>query len=552
MSTETAPLTWEIVHSWDGPTLKANMANPSMRLEIDRVVAERAEKVKADLQERNATISDREAARMEAQRQREAESMRVQAEARIEADRRLRMTPEERQVEDESKAAAQRDVEEAERKAEIQKKKDLDYLSGGDIDPRLRKVEVDKILAQRRQELSDRDAVILAQQEAEAAAAAGPTQEEKDVAEKATAEKAAADKVAADAAEAEKKALEEAARIAAEVAAAPKKKIIEDFQVEDADGNPIGRRTHLEADTEEEMREKIKKSYAEAVRYAERQKKKKAAMVAYTPVPLLSTLTAEERAALETDINGTDEAKKTLAGMKLHSDELKAQTNESRKQAEYARQNNESLLFMKNHVSDFKQCKANADILADYFTQHNLHWSAENLEIAFEDETLRPRLVAPEQRFVEVDPAIAIAEEKAKLDSEFQARVDAAVKAAVEIEAKKKIEQDAAAANTAAASASVAAVASATASTPAEKTSTPNTSAVTPRKLPAAGIEPGSLHGGRVTTSTTTVAPGVKTPSQIKQEIARMMDTPEGRIKFRKSLKDPKFRELLNSAGIKA
>jgi 8-oxo-dGTP diphosphatase len=61
---------------------------------------------------------------------------------------------------------------------------------------------------------------------------------------------------------------------------APKVKIVRDYQVEDEQGKPLGRRTHIEGWTNEEIYAKYEAAHTNAVRYAERLKKRIDAMEA--------------------------------------------------------------------------------------------------------------------------------------------------------------------------------------------------------------------------------------------------------------------------------
>src|ERR1700676_1751573 len=57
----------------------------------------------------------------------------------------------------------------------------------------------------------------------------------------------------------------DAERLAQEQAAVPKKIVLE-YQVKDENGNPIGRPTHLEAASHEELIEKMKEAHVQATR----------------------------------------------------------------------------------------------------------------------------------------------------------------------------------------------------------------------------------------------------------------------------------------------
>jgi hypothetical protein len=333
---------------------------------------------------------------------------------------------------------------------------------------------------------------------------------------------------------AEEKALEEKARIAAEEEAKPKQKLIEDFQAADEAGNPIGRRTHLEADTEEEMREKLKIAYENAARYAERIKKKRAEATSRPDEPIISTLSKEELAQVQADAQGTDETKATAAKLKLELDQIRHERITARYNAGEAKNAQVAYQFMQKHLMDYNPCQANADIISAYLKDNDLEWTVNNLELAFEIkkfELAQPVKIGP-------DLSVIKAEVEAREEAAEKVRVAAEAKVRKELEAeiRKKIEQEQQAANTAAAQASVAAAALAATPTPAETVTTAVNPPVVARKLPASGIEPGTLHGTRST----------QPLGLTKQDIAKMSGA-----EFRKKLRDPQFKKQLIALGIK-
>src|ERR1700687_692067 len=100
---------------------------------------------------------------------------------------------------------------------------------------------------------------------------AAPTAEEaaQIAADLAIANQQEAEAAAAKLAEATQPKVEEAVQPAAE----EKKKIVLDYQVTAEDGTPLGRPTHIEGWSWEEVSEKQKQAHINAVRYAERVKK---------------------------------------------------------------------------------------------------------------------------------------------------------------------------------------------------------------------------------------------------------------------------------------
>ena len=329
----------------------------------------------------------------------------------------------------------------------------------------------------------------------------------------AAAQKIADEAAAAEAArlEAEKKDLEEKERLAAE-AAKPKEKIVRDYQATDDEGNPIGRRTHLEADNWEEMSQKLEEAHVNAVRYAERMKKRASLKPQFkqpeTPINVLDEATLLE---IQKDLESKDEIVSAKAKVKLELNEAAKERLQARYQTDFNNGRAVSLEFMRKHP-EFNSCDANAKIIGDYVKANNLEWSVDNLEIAYAEteSQLAPRQsVQPKE-----EPAVPVV--------------------------KGEIKPEVVAANTAPASESVVApvpapVAAPVASAPVETVpAAPNVPAVT-TKPPASGIEPGSLHGGR---------PELGTKKPVGYTKKQILDMP--REEYKKRMKDPGFVRQVN------
>jgi hypothetical protein len=222
-----------------------------------------------------------------------------------------------------------------------------------------------------------------------------PTQEELDAKAAEEAAKAEADKIAAEAeaarlkAEAEAKAVKDAedARIAAE-AAKPKKFVFE-FQAKDDEGNPIGRPTHLEAPTQEELNDKIKTSYENAVRALTRYKKQKEQLT-FKKEEVKKGPSVEEQVEAAKDLEDKDPVKKVAAIRKItNADEVDKERIALAAEKESTRQAKESYDFLKAHLTDFNRCEANVKVLAEYLQANNLEWTVNNLEVAFVEEQSR-------------------------------------------------------------------------------------------------------------------------------------------------------------------
>lgn len=219
------------------------------------------------------------------------------------------------------------------------------------------------------------------EQEAEAARLAEESQQEQlrqqqldneAVAAKAAEEKLETDRIAA----------EEAVKKAAEEAAKPKK-IVVDYQARDEAGNPIGRPTHLEAASWEEMSEKQKTAHIEATRALDRLKKRKDTATFKKEEVAPAELSDEELIAVAEQLRSDDADIALAAQRKIDANSIIKDRLLARKEREDARQERESFIFMKRHLSDFNACEANGAILAQYIKENNLDWTADNLEIAF-------------------------------------------------------------------------------------------------------------------------------------------------------------------------
>lgn len=209
-----------------------------------------------------------------------------------------------------------------------------------------------------------------------------PDEDPAEVAAKEAAQAAEAEAAVIAAAEAETaRQTAEAERLAAEVAK-PKEKIVMDYDNLDEDGNPTGKRTHLEAETWQEMSEKLKVAHLNSVKYAERMKKLKA-----TPkleVPVKKGLTDEEIVAASQDLKSDDPAKQVAAVRKITNvDQLEEKARQDEIARENVRRDAIALKWMRGHLEDFNPCEANANMISAYISENDLDWTEDNLEIAF-------------------------------------------------------------------------------------------------------------------------------------------------------------------------
>lgn len=312
-------------------------------------------------------------------------------------------------------------------------------------------------------------------------------------------------------AETERLALEEAARIAVEEAARPKRYVME-FQATDTDGNPIGKVTHLEAPSQEELLEKMKQSYVNAVRALEKAKRQKPV---YKQEEIIRQVTQAEMDQAAEDLKSTDLTKRADAVRKLASVEINKELAESRAERETARQAKESLIFLGRHTVDYNNCQANNQILANYIQDNKLEWSADNLEIAL--DTLENQLAPVVKTPVVVEPVQRV------VVNPTQTVTPAAPVAVVAVAPITPV-------------APVAPAVIAAPPTVVPVVQVPNIVPVQPVRRPGvnAGVIPGQTTRG--------VRPAATTPALTKKDIALMP-----RDEFRKRLRNPDFAKLVNT-----
>ena len=534
--TAETPLTFEMIQAADGKTMVQWMK--TRRAEVDAVLQAKSAEIAAQVVDQNTRLSAEEEARAQRQQEIQQAQEKAQADRAVEIERRRKLTPEERVTEDQEAAAAHAEEERAANEERIAEEKDRAYLSTlpkGEYEAEIKRRE-DEAAAKQKTE-DDAVAAEAAEQQRLANEAA-----QQDADQKAAADKAVAEKAAADAAEQEKQ-LAEKARIAEE-AAHPKTKIVKEYQVRDEEGNSIGRPTHLEADSWEEMSEKQQAAHENAVRYAERMKKRAALRptpaVPQAPIPILSD---EQRKAFEAEAQA-EGPKAEIAKSKLEVDDANKERLQARQINEQAKIERESILFI-NANKDFYPCTGNARIMSEYLHAEGLEWNAGNLEIAY--EKLASKLTS---RPVE-DVAPVVPANPAPVVPTPQPAAAATPAAPAVVPAVENIPQTPPANNSPVVAASVVATEPSTkvepvVPIPSEIPAPPAVNPPAPVKRPASGIEPGSLHGARRQQTAPTESTQ-QTVSEIKREVARMPLNV-----FKKNLRNPKFREMLKSAGIQA
>lgn len=324
-----------------------------------------------------------------------------------------------------------------------------------------------------------------------------------------------------------------AADAAAAAAAVPppvveeKKKIVIDYQVTAEDGTPIGRPTHFEGWTPEEIYAKYQAAHINAVRYAERVKKGRVQSVeSQTEQKELQQNALKSKAEADAAVA---EASKDTSKLPEAIRKVTKADREAQIAAETARTHGEIIAktWMADHKEDFLPCEANSKIIGEWLKANSLEFSYDNLELAYtanETRLAKPEppapVVAASAALVENPPVVAPAVAAAEAPSITAPAAAAAVPA-----------------STTATSASQPA-STVPAPTPVAATNTP----AARRPGVNGSLPPGSLTAGRPSGAQT---PVVSTAAELKREIARM---PRG--EFQKKLKDANYVKRLIAAGI--
>lgn len=298
------------------------------------------------------------------------------------------------------------------------------------------------------------------------------------------------------------------------------------YQVADEDGTTIGRPTNLSAATLPELMAKQKEVHTQATRAFHRLKRQKLTQKAEkTTVLTPEQISEATKIALEEKDASkvTDVIKATI--------ETAYQTREEELRKKELREEGRAISneFMRRHLHDYNTCEANKKAMAEYFVEHNLDFTLDNLEVAFVDLMDQGGLV-----LVASAGTTTHASETANPGSTAASTASAAPVIPVAEAA-------------AAAPASAATTQPAASSQPAVE-ATATTSAAAPNVQPAArrpgvggSIAPGSLSAQR---------PGAPDPALARKEFLRdyQKQSPE---EMRRRIKDPKYAAQLRAYGVK-
>ncbi len=401
--------------------------------------------------------------------------------------------------------------------------------------------KIDQILADRAAQKGVKVAEAIAAETEEARAAAVAKAEAEAVAgttlevpaEPAATEPTAEEKVAAEAvvaAEAARVAAEaETARVAAEAAvkalqdaeaAKTPKVYVYEYQVRDAEGNPVGNKTRLVANSLEELEEKKQESYRQAVLAIDRLKKQKPTFKQPEP----TQISQAELDAAAKDITSEDPTVRASAVRKIARAEAETERAKFALEAENARQAKESYVFMREHVNDYNNCEANNTMLAQFILDNKLEWTADNLNIALGNlESQLAPVIRRDAPPVPVSEPAAVNPAPPAQPAATATAVPAAAPAV-----------PAAPASTPAAAVPVAPAA------PAAPAANPAPAVPARRPGVNAGLVPGSsLHG---------VAPQAKSAAETRKDLIKELRSMSAEEMKRRHKLDPKFYDKVNAA----
>jgi hypothetical protein len=301
---------------------------------------------------------------------------------------------------------------------------------------------------------------------------------------------------------------------------------IEEYHVTAEDGTKIGRATHLEARSLPELLAKKQEVHTQATRAFHRLKQQK---LSFKPEPktILSPEQIQEAARLA--LEAKDPTKVTDVIEQVIETKYKQREQEIKDQAEQQKGKAISNQFMRRHLHDYNPCEANNKLMGEYFDEHNLLYTLDNLEAAFvalsDDNKLVkvvPTFQTPVAEVANPTPATTVAAPAAPVLP--VAEVPAAVPASAAPAQPSAPSQP---------------VVEATATTPAV---VPNAQQPARRPAVSGGIAPGSLSAQR---------PGTPNPALTRKEFLGMVNRMDPKVMKQKLATDPQFVKQLEAYGIK-
>jgi hypothetical protein len=314
------------------------------------------------------------------------------------------------------------------------------------------------------------------------------------------------------------------------IAVEEKKKIVIDYQVTAEDGTPLGRPTHIEGWSNEDVIEKLKAAHINAVRYAERVKKNRVTSI---------EARTQQKQAEEQVQKSEQEASVAVEEAAKEKDPIKlknaiSKVSKADRDAEIARQTARAQgkvivdAWIADHKEDFQPCEANSNIIGAWLAANQLELSYENLELAFVANETRLAKPVPQAPVVEA-PATVVANPPANASA-----VPAVVTPSITVPPAASAEQ---------------VLPPATQTSQAVVAASEPTSAAAPNAQPAArrpGVN-GSLPPGTLTAVRPVAQqqPQTTTRAELLKDMKKMSSD-----ELRKKLKNTEYVSKLRAAGI--
>lgn len=300
---------------------------------------------------------------------------------------------------------------------------------------------------------------------------------------------------------------------------------IEEYQVLGEDGKPIGRPTHLEARTLPELASKKREVHTQATRAFHRLKQQKLTFKKYTILSPEAIAEAAKQALEAKDLNAVTEVVRGIIETQYQKEQ-----RELREKQLFEDGRAISNEFRARHLHDYNPCVANQNAIGEYFAEHNLEFTLDNLEVAFQDLKDQGKLA----------PVTSVAGTRtATVAANPAAAAAAAAPAPPVIPVAEPPVAAPASATPAQPQAVVAPVVEATAPTPA---AAPNVQPAARRPGVNGSLPPGTLSAQR---------PGAPEPALARKEFLKMVKDMKPEVMKQKLKTDPQFVKQLEAHGIR-
>jgi hypothetical protein len=180
---------------------------------------------------------------------------------------------------------------------------------------------------------------------------------------------------------------------------------VQEYQVLGEDERPIGRPTHLEARTLPELMSKQREVHTQATRAFHRLKQQK---LTFKQGPKTSLTPEQIAEAAKSALEAKDSSKVTDVIREVIESQYQKRDRELSDKEAFEEGRAISNEFMRRHLYDYNPCEANQKAISEYFAEHNLDFTLDNLEAAFLD------LISQEGKLVKVKsftqtPAVEVA-----------------------------------------------------------------------------------------------------------------------------------------------